>query len=228
MAKTTIMKYRAQGDAVLARMGNQAVPASVKPALKSFGQTHARYLVAAASADEARAMRDSALQEVAEVDTVLDGSIETLGQKSTGAGLGSRAKPLASFTRFAISELTGLAYKKEADEVIAMGAKVAKSKPPKDVATAAAACVKNAKAVLSKLSALVKPQAAYDKALRTRDALLPEWTKTYDKLKKQAAAAWVDDGATFKSVFAPAEAIQVPTAKRAKKPSAPTSPVTPV
>jgi hypothetical protein len=42
-------------------------------------------------------------------------------------------------------------------------------------------------------------------------------------MKKVAAVAWLDDEATYRSVFAPVEGIQAPKAKRAKK--APTQPV---
>ena len=226
-AMTAIMKYRAQGDAVLARMGNQSVPAFVKPALKNFQQVHQGYLVAADAADSARAVRDGALQWVAEGDATLDSSLLMLADKAVGAGLGSRTKPLASFTRYRVSDLTGLAYKKEAEEVVAMAGRITKVSPSKDVAAAAAACVKNAKTVQSRLAALLKPQGAYDKALRARDALLPAWMKAYAALKTQAAAAWDDDPATFKSVFAPVEAIQSPKGKRAKKPSTPAAPVAP-
>ena len=111
--------------------------------------------------------------------------------------------------------------------MIKLCGKIAKVDAPKDVAAAAAACVKNAQAVLSRLAALLKPQGTYGKMLQTRDALLPAWTKSYNTLKKQAAAAWDDDPATFDSVFASVESIQAPKSKRAKKPSAPVAPVAP-
>lgn len=53
--------------------------------------------------------------------------------------------------------------------------------------------------------------------LRARDELLPAWTRAYARLKKIAAAAWVDNAATFGSVFAPVDAIQAPVKKRPKK-----------
>ena len=57
---------------------------------------------------------------------------------------------------------------------------------------------------------------------RARDELLPQWTRAYGRLKKIAAAAWVDDEATYGSVFAPVDAIQAPKARRAKKTAQPT------
>ena len=123
MVKTVPMKYRAQGDVVLERMKNQAVPASMKGPLKSFQQVHARYLAAAAAVDDAHVARDSALQAVANADSVLDKSLELLAQKASGAGMGTRQSPLSAFTRYSISDLTDLAYKKEADAVIALSAR---------------------------------------------------------------------------------------------------------
>jgi len=219
MAKSMPMKYRAQGDAVLERMKNQAVPASIKAPLKSFQQVHARYLAAAGTVDQARIARDSALQLVADADSTLDDSVELLAQKASGAGLGRRQAPLSAFTRYSVSDLTQLAYKKEADAVIILAAKVAKASAPNDVKTAASACAKNARAVLERLRTLVKPQGSYDKALGARDLILPDWTKAYSRLKKFAAAAWYDEPATFQSVFAPVDAIQAPKARRSKKPT---------
>jgi len=220
MAKSMPMKYRAQGDAVLERMKNQAVPASIKAQLKLFQQVHARYLVAAEAVDEAHIARDSSLQLVAAADSTLDDSVELLAQKASGAGLGTRQAPLSAFTRHSVSVLTELAYKKEADAVIALVAKIAKAAVPKEVKTAASACAKNARAVLDQLRSLVKPQGSYDKALGARDNILPDWTKAYSRLKKFAAAAWYDEPATFQSVFAPVDAIQAPKARRNKKPTA--------
>jgi hypothetical protein len=217
MAKTVPMKYRAQGDAVLERMKNQAVPASMKGPLKSFQQVHARYLAAAAAVDDAHVARDSALQAVADADSVLDDSLGLLAQKASGAGMGTRQSPLSAFTRYSVSALTELAYKKEADVVVALGAKIAKASAPKEVGNAASACVKNAKTVLDKLRAVVKPQGLYSKALSARDQLLPDWTKAYSKLKKFAAAAWYDEPATYQAVFAPVDAIQAPKARRSQK-----------
>ena len=212
-----LMQYQAQGDAVLERVKNQTVPVVMKGPLKAFRQVHARYLAAAGAVDAAHVARDIALRQVAEADMTLDDSLELLAQKVCGAGLGSRQAPLGAYTRYSISALTELAYKKEADEVIALTAKVAKASSPKEVNAAASVCAENARIVLGKLRALVKPEGVYDKALRARDEILPDWTRAYGRLKKFAAAAWYDEPATYQAVFAPADAIQVPKAHSGKK-----------
>jgi hypothetical protein len=229
--RRTLTEYRAQGDAILERTGNQKVPSPVKPRLAAFKKQHAAYDAACSVVDRTHAARDAALDEVARADAVLDDRLGVLGDKAVGAGLGTRQKPLAAFTRYAISELTDLPYKKEAAEVVAMGARIAKTKPPREVGAIAAACVKDAKTVQAKLAALVKPQAAYTKAIGVRDALLPSWTRALAKLEKVAAAAWVDEPATHAAVFAAPESIQAPKRRRARKaakpPEPPAAPVTP-
>jgi hypothetical protein len=62
-----------------------------------------------------------------------------------------------------------------------------------------------------------KPQAAYTRALEAREALLPAWSKALRFLKKHTAAAWDEDVATYKSIFAPPEAVQAPKKKRPAK-----------
>ena len=179
------------------------------------------------------AQGDAALARLSSDDATLDDSLETLAERSVGAGLGSRRRPLAAFTRHSVTQLRNLAYRKEADEVLAMTGKIAKAGVPKEVAAAAATCAKLAKAVLADLTALVKPQAAYDKALARRDALLPEWTRAYARLKLVAAAAWADDNATYAAVFAAPSDIQAPKTRRTTKkktdgsPSASASPAMP-
>ena len=99
-------------------------------------------------------------------------------------------------------------------------AAVLKKKPPSAVVKACALVTKNAKAVGAALAALVKPEAAYQKALLARDAGLPALVKATSKLKKHAALAWEDDEPeTYASVFAPPDAVQAPKSPTAKKAS---------
>lgn len=234
MARSGLVQYRTQGNVVLERMKGQPVPASVKPALATFSKMHAAYAKASNAVDSARAARDTAMALLSRDDAALDDSIETLAERSVGAGLGSRTQPLAAFTRHSVTRLRNLAYKSEADEVLAMTGKIAKAGVPKNVAAASAKCAKLAKTVLADLATLVKPQAAYDKALAQRDALLPEWTRAYARLKLVAAAAWADDKATYAAVFAAPSDIQAPKPRRTSKkkvdrsPSASASPASPI
>src|SRR5208282_5945449 len=93
-----------------------------------------------------------------------------------------------------------------------------------DVAKAVAACEKQANAVSSALAKLSKPQLAYSKSLAARDALLPTWMKSLNRLKKNAAAALFDDEGAYEALFAPPQAVQAPVHHRAKKQVAETAP----
>lgn len=223
MAAKAQMDYQVRGDVVLERLKAQPLPKTLTPYVKVFQKEHVAYDKACSVADKARAARDAALVVVGEADAVLDGSLDTLAAEMIGAKAGTRKSPFAKFSRYSVSQLKSLATKKEADEVLAMGGKIAKASLPKSVNAVSAACVKHATAVKQGLAKLVAPQAAYRKALEDRDALLPGWVRAFSRMKKVAAVAWLDDEATYRSVFAPVEGIQAPKAKRAKK--APAQPV---
>ncbi len=217
MARGSVVRYRIRGDVLLERLDGQPIPASMKAPVAAFRKVHGAYAKASMAVDAAQGVRDAALMRVANDDALLDESLEELAKRAAGAGLGTRARPLAGFTRFPVSKLTRLAYKKEADEVLAMARKIASSDAPKEVKSAAVSSAKLATKVLSDLTALVKPQAGLDKALRERDALLPDWTRAYARLKLVARAAWIDSPATFDAVFADAPDIQAPKARRKPK-----------
>ena len=217
MANTTITERKEVGDAVLERLSSEKLTGAAKAAQQRFGKEHARYLQAAEKANDAHAARDAALKTVKEADDVLDPALELLAQKAAGARLGTRIRPLAAFTKRAVSDLAELAYGLEANEVLAMCAKIAGAKVPKEVVAEAAKCKAAALVVKKNLTAVVKPQAAYAKAMAARDELIPAWTKALDVLKKHASAQWAEDRATYDAVFAPPDAVVAPHAKRSKK-----------
>ena len=148
-----------------------------------------------------------------------------LADKIVGAGLGTRKNPFESYSKYAPSKLTELPYAEEPKAIRALGVTLTKKKPPADVAKALAKSLKDATALEAALNKLIMPQAGYSKALGNRDALLPAWSKALGKLKKHAAAAWDEDVATYKAIFAPPGALQAPKKKRAKKTTA--QPITP-
>jgi len=217
MARSNLTNLRTQGDVVIERLGAQPVPSSVKSYAKSFTKVHAAYGKACDAVDDAKENLEAAYLVVAEHDAVLDAGLETMAIETVGAKLGTRQKPLAKFTRYSVSDLQEMAVKKEAEAVLAMCGKVKNAGVPKSVAAASATCAKHATNVLAAIAKLSKPQAAYRKALEQRDAIVPEWTRAYARLKKSAAAAWLDDEPTFKAVFEPAGSVQAPKKRRAKK-----------
>ncbi|HEY3820925.1 MAG TPA: hypothetical protein VGL81_27365 [Polyangiaceae bacterium] len=221
MSKSNHADHQTQGDVILQRLAASAVPSALKGVVAAFKTAHAALTSAGAAAESARAARDVALASVGAADDALDAALEVLANTMVGAQMGSRKNPFAGFSKHAPSVLTNLAYATEVKEAQALTAKVKKAKPAADVAKAAGACDKLAAAVTSALSKLSKPQLAYSKSLAARDALLPGWTKALNQLKRNAAAVWFDDAATYKAVFAPPERVQAPVRERAKKKAAP-------
>jgi hypothetical protein len=218
---STIAKQRVQGAIILERLAGTTVPAALKPPIAAFRKSHGEYEAAAVVADTAREKRDQALDDVGEADHVFDAGVHYLGNKLVGAGLGTRKNPFAGLSNYTPSELTDLPYAEEPKAIRALGEALVRKDPPVEVTKALAASLKAAKAIEAALRALVKPQAAYSRALGARDALLPAWTKALGKLKKHAAAAWDDDPATYKATFAPPGAVHAPTKKKATKAKAP-------
>jgi len=217
VARSGLVQYRAQGDAVLSRLTVYTVPRSMKDVADAFRSVHAGYLKASDDVDAARGVRDETLADLADRDAALDELLEGLAIQSLGAGFGTRQQPLAKFTRFSVSRLRALAYKNEADEVIALTDKIAKAAAPGELRAAAAACAKQAKSVLAGVAALNKPQYAYATALAKRDTMLQEWTRAYARLKRSASVAWFSEPETYASVFAPPNRIAAPPTRRAKK-----------
>jgi hypothetical protein len=216
-SKQGVVNQRAQGEAILARLADLGTPAALKAPAKAFTQAQAELEAASKKVEAARDARDEALAAVGNADDVLDAAVLALADTMVGAGLGTRLRPLASFTTFAPSALTALAYADEVREVRAIVGKISKVKPGASVAKAAAACAKAADGVERALKAMPGPQSAYAKAIGARDALLLAWQKNLGRLKKHAALAWEDDPATLKAVFAAADVLVAPVKRRPKK-----------
>jgi hypothetical protein len=217
MGKTNHKEHQTDGDVLLSRLASTTLPAALKKPAADFKTAHLALAAARDAARTARTVRDEALAAVGVADDALDAAVNVLADKMAGAQMGTRKSPFASVSKYSPSDVTGLAYADEVKEVLALTAKVKKAKPPADVAKAAAACEKQANAVASALAKMSKPQLAYAKSLAARDALLPTWAKSLSRLKKNAAAAWFDDQASYDAVFAAPERVLAPVHPRAKK-----------
>ena len=220
MTTSNITEYRAQGAIILERLSGLTVPVGLKAHIATFKKAHGDYEAAAVVAEGAREKRDHALEAVGETDGTFDSGVNVLADKMVGAGLGTRKNPFADYSTHTPSKLTELPYAEEPKAIRALGVALTRKKPPADVVKALAKCLKDASELESSLNQLIKPQAAYSKALGDRDALLPAWSKALGKLKKHAAAEWDEDVATYKAIFAPPGALQAPKKKRAKKTAA--------
>ena len=223
MSQTSITDHKAQGAVIIDRFEDITVPALLRPLLATYKTEHRAYTKAAGKVDVAEKARDKALEELAKADVFLDSDVEDLASSMAGAQLGPRANPFKKFSPYSPSKLKALAYAIEVSAVRDLVAAVLAASPPAAVVTVTAKVLKRAGQVEDRLQAITAPQAAYDKALSARDALLPGLTRALAKLKAQAKATWMDEPGTFAAMFAPPERVQLPRARR-KPRSAPASP----
>lgn len=219
-----IIDYRAEGAAVIERlMAWPSLDKSLKKPLAEFKTVHTSLEKASQVVEKKLLARDEAIATLGSADDALDLSNETLAQKVAGAGLGPRKSPLSAFGGPSVSELNRQPYATEVKTVKRVCDKILKSAPPSEVKKAAEACQKQALAVDAALQKQSAPQAEYVKALGDRDKLLPDWDRAMRRLKRQAAAVFVDDEPSFQAIFAAPERVLRPVARRKKatKPQTP-------
>jgi hypothetical protein len=219
MAKPIIIDQLAQGAVIVDRFDDITVPALLEPLLAAYRSEHQAYTKAAGKVEAAAQARDQAVADVAEADVLLDVDIDDLAVAMAGAKLGPRANPFKGFCPHAPSALRALAYATEARAVRNLVAAVLAASPPAAVVAVTARALTHAGQVQDRLQAITAPQAAYDKALAARDALLPGLTRALARLKAQAKVTWMDEPGTYAAMFAPPERVQRPRARRKPRPA---------
>ncbi len=217
MATVGLEDHVTAGDATLDRLADLDLPQGLAPHVKRFAAAHGAFKKAAEKADEAKKKRDQALAAIGAADADLDETIDPLANSMIGAGLGTRRAPFGDASPHSPTELKKLPYTKEVAATRDLVDKVSAKKPPAGVKACLNASSAAADASEAALNALTAPQAAYSRALGARDALLPEWSRSFAKLRVNAKAAWHDEPEIFASVFAPPEKVQRPVKKKAKK-----------
>lgn len=216
MAKSSRSDVRTQAKTVRARLDDEAFPMKpeFKPHAKGFITTQTTYESAAAKADAAEQRKADALEAVGELDTVLDDGVDQYADTISANGLGTRQNPFKGFSKHSPGDMKVLAYANEVKAVRELVTAVEKKKPAAAVLKAGKLCLTRAAAVEKALAEYGKPATAYTVALAARDALAPDLQKALKALKTHAASAYAGDPATLKALFAPAEAVQAPKAKR--------------
>jgi len=220
MSASNITHHRRTATSITSRLAALTLPAGLKPAAKRFTAAATDFVKAAEHVDAADMARDLALQDVSSADAELDAKIDTLVDLLPGAGLGTRQKPLKSFSTYSPTDLKALPFAKEPEEVASIVAGIQRMKPPANVSAACKACLTSGSAVKGKLKTYGAAQSAYVAALAARDELLPTLLKATRSLKTQAAAAWEDDKPKLKALFAAPDRVEAPKKARKKKASA--------
>ena len=78
MANRTVSNQRAHGEAVLERLAAESLPAVLKAPAKEFKQAQREVDSASKATEDARSLRDGALDEVATADAALDALVDSL------------------------------------------------------------------------------------------------------------------------------------------------------
>lgn len=209
------------GVAILGRITEVGAPKPLKPFVTAFAREQKELEAAAQICDDARALRDAALHDVGAADAALDATIDALANRMIGADMGTRKNAFSGFSPHSPGALKELPYATEVREVGKLLAAVRRAKPVAVVAKAAADCASAATNAEKAIRGLTKPQAAFAKQLTVRDALLPGWTRAFERLRANAKAAWIDALDTYRSVFAPPDVVVGTKRPRKAKPSAP-------
>lgn len=219
MAKRVRHDIRKVAQAIRDRLDDKAFPMTkgFGAYAKPFVATQTTYEKAAIAVEIASSGRDDALELLGQEDGGLDVSLDTYADDISAAKLGPRQNPFKPFSKYSPSAMKALPYATEPKEVRALVAEVAKKSPPPAVVKAGANCLAKCSAVEKALKDFGKPVAAYQKALATRDALLPDLQKALKTLKIHAASAFADDQSTLSALFAPPDAVVAPKQQRRKK-----------
>lgn len=221
----TITDHLAYGDAIVERFDSLGLPAGLKPFAADFKKIHTSYKTSCKEVEAARKSRDAALALIGQLDDTLDGHVLLLADDVVGARMGDRRNPFRKWSSHSPVRLTALPYATEVKAVHELVDNLAGDKPPAAVAKTMKLCAGGADAVADAIQKLSGPQALYDKALRARDDLLPDWHKALNRLDKHAAAVWVDEPESRDALLAPPESVQRPLRKRRNKtPKAPKDP----
>jgi hypothetical protein len=213
---TDVAQKRVMGSIVLERVAGEKVPGSLAAALKTFTAAHNALKTATTALDAAHGQRTLAEDQVIAADKQLTAAINVLANVAPPAGIGTRLRPFAGFSKQPPNKLVKLAYAKKVAAARAIVKKLQPKKLPASVAAAVKALGVAANAVATALGAISKPGAALKKAHESLGPIVSAWTTSYARFKTLAAAAWIDEPETFKAVFAKPEKVQTPKSKKTK------------
>jgi hypothetical protein len=195
----------------------------MKKPLSEFKSAHATLKHATQHAEDTFLLVSEADHDIAAADAALDSHVEALASALVGAGLATRTRPFDGYSKHAPSKLVKLAVATKVKETRAIARKVAAKRANAAVKGAAKALAAKADATAAALGGVSGPTLQMRKARGAIDAAVAPWQSAYERLKKYAAVAWIDDADTYKSLFAPPDRVQAPKKTRAPKKKAETA-----
>lgn len=211
-----VSQKRAFGSILIQRFANKKVPATLAAALKAFTTAHNDLKNATTAVAKAHGVLTNADEQLVAADKQLSNAIQTLANAAVGAGVGTRQKPFASFTKKTPSMLVKLGYSNKVTEARALVNKLQAKKLPAAVVAAVKNLDARADAVATSLGGITDPDAALSDAHEDLAPIMTAWSSSYSRLKTLAAAAWIDSPKTFNTVFKKPAPVQAPKPKKTK------------
>jgi hypothetical protein len=183
-------------------------------ALKTFAEAQSELASATSAIRNAHSTLRHAVSAIKIPDSELNRAIEELARAIVGAGMGTRARPFAGFSKRAPSKLARMAYARKVAATRAVARKLHTKKLPAPVRAASEALGAQADAVARALGGVTLPAAALHGAQGALGPALAAWRAAYARLKVLAAAAWIDDPVTLRAMFEKPDRLQVPARKK--------------
>ena len=203
MARRTILRQRAWGEAILDRLDDTYVPPELTKHVRAFKAAQAGLVSATRRATAERERRDAALLAVGRADGALERAVLGLGKKLRAVGLGEPNNPFAGRSSQSPAKLVLLEPPRAARETARVLAKLRGVKAPSAVKKAMAACAEASRAVEAACARVETAQKSYARALDARDALLHKWTTALARLRRRADQVWSESPDVLALIFAP-------------------------
>jgi hypothetical protein len=198
-----MLRQRAWGEAILARLEETFVPPELTKHVREFRAAQNGLATATRRARKARERRDGVLSALARADGALERAILGLGKRLVSSGLARKKSPFAGRSSFAPKQLVALDHAPEVAEVQRLLATFRGERITAPLRRVLISCAENAAALERARAQVQTTQTSYTRALEARDALLQRWTTALARLKRRAAEVWSDVPETVAHVFAP-------------------------
>lgn len=197
MAKRTLLRQRAWGEAILERLDEMYVAPELARHVRAFKAAHGALEAATKRATAARERRDTALSALGRADGTLERALVALEKRLVAASTGGTKEP-----RFRPARILALEPARAAMEIARLAQKLSGPKTPPPVKKAVGACTEAARAVTSAVTKADAAQKAYAETLSARDALLHKWTTALARLRRRAEDVWREAPDDVARVFA--------------------------
>jgi hypothetical protein len=205
MKTTEVGTIRALGRLFLDRLGAEKSGAALARRITAFAEANDAHDAAAERVVEARRRRDGTLRAIRAAAAALVRAIEELATKVANAGLGTRVRPFARFSKVTPSAFVpiGVGRRPALARKLLADLRVKARALPEEVRGAAGGVDAAATALDAALAEITTTELAHRRALDERRPLAAAWFVALARLKRMARLVWEEHPRTYDLVFAP-------------------------